>query len=126
MAKDLIEVPDFNPNSVFYLSSIDIYENGQFTNRVYNPRELFYRWYNPTAKECIKFFSKFIFKSYVRHYGEHVKKSRRKVRDDPLQPLWKVQKKYPKLNYKKFISKKNLNLSVYLGILMTCITKWHI
>lgn len=89
MTKDLIEVPDFNVGSILYLTSVNIYVNG----KVRSSADL--RWllgrHNPIAKECNRFFSKFIFKT------EH---------GDPLEPLWKIKRKYPKLKYTKFISKK--------------------
>lgn len=132
MTKDLIEVPDFNPNSVFYLMEVIEYvynlevieyiENKYWNSKSnrkprykpirsgYAPRKLrsssqpiMSRYAYASPKEQYSYWAKFIFKSYAREYSEHVKKSRRLVRDDPLEPLWKIQKKYPKLLYKKFI-----------------------
>lgn len=117
MTKDLIEVPDFNPNLVFYLIEVIEYVyNLKVERSGYAPRKLrsssqpirFMYPYSSliiyaSKKEERNYWAKFIFKSYAREYNEHVEKSRRLVRDDPLEPLWKIQSKYPNLLYKKFI-----------------------
>lgn len=103
MTKDLIEVPDFNPDSLYYLTEVVEHIKYEYVPRTYQTS------YEPiisvyaSHKEQVRYWTKFIFKSYAREYSEHVKKSRRLVRDDPLEPLWKIQSKYSKLLYKKFI-----------------------
>ena len=114
MTKDLIEVPDFNPDSLFYLIEVVEYRyfldiigytehgyNGKYKREKYGyvPRK--YRTsYEPAIhqsaaryfKEQIEYWTKFIFKT---------------KRNDPLEPLWKIQSKYPKLLYKKFILERH-------------------
>ena len=109
MTKDLIEVPDFNPDSLFYLIEVTEYIVPEYAyNHVphkcrSSSHPIASRHAHASPKEQYSYWAKFIFKSYAREYSEHVKKSRRLVRDDPLGHLWKIQKKYPKLLYKKFI-----------------------
>jgi len=109
MTKDLIEVPDFNPDSLFYLIEVTEYIVPEYEYN-HTPHKcqssshpIMSRHAHASHKEQCNYWAKFIFKSYARKYSEHVEKSRRLVRDDPLEPLWKIQSKYPNLLYKKFI-----------------------
>lgn len=90
MKNELIEIPDYNPNLVLYITKVVQYINK--IPRIPDTKPIIIKSrVRDHEKEQYKYWAKFIFKT---------------LHEDPLGPLWKIQKKYPNLLYERFISEK--------------------
>lgn len=105
MTNDLISIPEYSNNEIKYITEISIHINGCQRDCSSSPNivyDCFPKSKRNARNKYIALFSKFIYrtqrinrKKAIHKYSKHY--------IDPLECLWTIVQKYPKLNHDKFI-----------------------